>query len=95
MEQVCIAPNALTPVELLNANRGEEAEAQTGTTGDRGRVCARACQSVRVCGVFGERSGHTVKLSSKTTPSPRQPKAQEKVGSFPLSLVKFTLRCSL
>lgn len=58
-------------VELLNANRGEEAEAQTGTTGDRGRVCARACQSVRVCGVFGEREWAHCKAEFENHPLPQ------------------------
>ena len=82
-------------VELPNANRGEEAEAQTGTTGDRGRVCARACLSVRSCGVFGEREWAHCKAEFENRPLPQVAQAQKKVDSFPLSLVKFTLRFSL
>lgn len=75
-------------------HRGEEAEAQTGTTGDRGRVCASRV-SERACVVcLGKGSGHTV-LSSKTTPSPRQPQgSKRKVGSFPAHFPTVHTRCS-
>ena len=58
-------------------------------------MCARACLSVRVCGVFGEREWADWKAEFENRPLPQGAQAQEKVDSFPLSLVKFTLRFSL
>ena len=68
-----------------------------GPPGEGGRVCARACVCVRASMVCrGKGSGRTVKLSSKTARSPNidclVAQAQEKVDSFPLSLLKFTLK---
>ena len=56
----------------------------------RARVSERA-----LCGVFGEREWAHCKAEFENRPLPQVAQAQKKVDSFPLSLVKFTLRFSL
>ena len=58
--------------------------------------CVRARVSERaLCGVFGEREWAHCKAEFENRPLPQVAQAQKKFESFPLSLVKVTLRFSL